>query len=300
MYSIPTIIGLLQTDEPVTRAFSLQERMVMGINISDYNSLAQYISSLAWYHNGTELTSDDRVIITNNGTSLTISNMGESDAGKYEVRINSIGSNSAFCDRNILPLLENLALSAPVTFLLQESNLPKYNPEDIIIDYALPAYQGSAQQSFAIVNTIMINPTALVDDTRYIDDALYKDGERISDRSTYNRTASYDNIITQSLRITYNNTDDIAGHYIHIAFAYSLDFTTTACPDYDFIKYHRYLEIPLFTFYWNIRSYGKLILIRNTIHLYLFQYVSTITITRASHLLPHTPLPLPPPPPPSV
>ena len=266
MYSIPTIIGVLQTDEPVTRAFSRQERMAMRINISDYNSLAQYISSLAWYHNGTELTSDDRVIITNNGISLTISNMAESDAGKYEVRINSTGSNSAFCDRNILPMLENLALYAPVTFLLQESNLPKYNPEDVILEYALPAYHGSAQQSFAIVNTFMINPTALVDETRYIDDALYKDGGYISDRSIYNNTASYDNTTTQSLRITYNNTDDIAGHYVHTAFAYSLDFNTTACPDYDFIRYHRYLEIPVFTLYWNTRSYRKLILIRNTIH----------------------------------
>ena len=240
----------------------------MRINISDYNSLAQYISSLAWHHNGTELTSDDRVIITNNGTSLTISNMAESDAGKYEVRINSTGSSSSFCDRNILPMLENLALYAPVTFLLQESNLPKYNPEDIILDYALPAYQGSAQQSFAIDNTFMINPTALVDDTRYIFDYLYKDGERISDRSTYNSTTSYDNTTTQSLRITYNNTDDIAGHYIHTAVAYYYyDFNTSTCPDYglprNFVFFYR---IPVFILYWNIRSYGRLILIRNTIH----------------------------------
>ena len=145
----------------------------MRINISDYNSLAQYISSLAWYHNGTELTSDDRVIISNNGTSLTISNMAESDAGKYEVRINSIGTNSSFSDRNMLPMLENLAIYAPVTFLLQESNLPKYNPEDVILDYALPAYQDGARQSFAIDNTFMINAAALLDDTRYIYMIIY-------------------------------------------------------------------------------------------------------------------------------
>ena len=231
----------------------------MEINISDYNPLAQFISSLAWYHNGTELTSDDRVIISNNGTSLTISNMAESDAGKYEVRINSTESNSALCDRNILPMLENLALYAPVTFLLQESNLPKYNPEDVIIDYALPAYQGSAQQSFAIVNTFMINPAVLLDDTRNIDDYLFKDGECINDRSTYNSTASSDTITTQSLRITYNNTDDIAGHYVHIAFAYYYYFSSSTCSDYDIIRYRYYLVIPVFTLYWNIRSYGKFI-----------------------------------------
>ena len=238
----------------------------MRINISDYNSLAQYIISLAWYHNGTQLTSDDRVIITNNGTSLTISNMAESDAGKYEVRINSIGSSSALCDRNILPLLENLALSAPVTFLLQECNLLKYNPEDVILDYVLPAYQGSAQQSFAIDNTITINPTALLDDTGYINDYLYKEGVYISDRSTYNSTASYDNITTQSLRITYNNTDDIAGHYVHIAFANIQYLSISTCLEYYLIRYRYIFGIPVFTLYWSIRSYGKLILIRNTIH----------------------------------
>ena len=262
----------------------------MRINISDYNSLAQYISSLAWYHNGTELTSDDRVIVTNNGTSLTISNMSKSDEGKYEVRINSIGSSSAFCDRNMLPLLENRALYAPVTFLLQESNLPKYNPEDVILDYALPAYQGSAQQSFTIVNTIMINPTALLD-TRNINDYLYKDGERISDRSIYNNTASYDNIITQSLRITYNNTDDIAGHYVHIAFAYIYYFSTPTCPDYDIVRSHFYLKIPVFTLYWNIRSYGKFINQRSNPFIFYLVCVFKSTIT-----IPGTSPPPPPPP----
>ena len=241
----------------------------MGINISDYYSLAQYISSLAWYHNGTELTSDDRVIITDNETSLTISNMAQSDSGKYEVRINSIEFNSAFCDNNILPMLENLALYAPVTFLLQESNLPKYNPEDVILDYALPAYKGSAQQSFAIDNTFMINAAALVYNTRNIYDYLYKDGEHISGRHIYNRTVSYDNITTQSLRITYNNTDDIAGHYVHTAYSDYDYFSISTCPDYHYILYYLTCEIPVFTLYWNIRSYGKLILIRNTI-----QYIS--------------------------
>ena len=49
-----------------------------------------YINSLAWYHNGTQVTADDRVHIINNGTELTISNVVQSDAGKYEVKIDSI------------------------------------------------------------------------------------------------------------------------------------------------------------------------------------------------------------------
>ena len=112
----------------------------------------------------------------------------------------------------------------------------------------------------------MINPTALLDDTGYINNYLYKERVYISHRSTHNNTASYDNITTQSLRITYDNTDDIAGHYIHMAYAYHFWFNTSTCSDY-YIWHNRYsTRIPVFTLYWNIRSYGKFILIRNTIH----------------------------------
>ena len=136
----------------------------------------------------------------------------------------------------------------------------------------------------------MINPAAWAVNTRDINDYLYEDGERINDRSTYNSTASYDNTTTQSLRITYNNTDDIAEHYVHTAFADYFDCTAATCPDYDVnIPQDLFFRIPVFTLYWNIRSYGKLILIRNTIQYISFSVCIKSTITV---------VPPPPPPPP--
>ena len=227
----------------------------MRIYISDYNSHAQYINSLAWYHNGTELTSDDRVSITNNGTSLTISNMAASDAGKYEVKFNSIGSDSAICDKNILPMLENFVLYAPVKFYLQESNLPTYDPRDIILDYALPAYHDFAQ-SFDVDKTFMINAAAVLDVT-LIDDSLYKNGVHITEGTTYNFTGSYDNIITHSLRISYTNTDDIAGHYMHFVLARVGAINRAICPGYYDNIQNSVRDMQILTFYWNISSYGK-------------------------------------------
>ena len=46
-------------------------------------------TSIPW-RDWTRVTSDDRVHIIDNGTELTISNVVQSDAGKYEVKINSI------------------------------------------------------------------------------------------------------------------------------------------------------------------------------------------------------------------
>ena len=63
--------------------------------------------------------------------------MAENDAGKYEVKINSISSdsdrsNSPECDSLVLPLLEAQAAHAPVTFMVQEQFIPVYDPSSIV------------------------------------------------------------------------------------------------------------------------------------------------------------------------
>ena len=122
------------------------------------------IGILVWSHNGIELTSDGRVSIGHNGTSLTISNMVQSDAGRYEKKVNSTDlDDGGICDRNILLMLANFALHAPVTFVLHESSVPTYDPQYVISDYALPAYQGSTGETFVIDNVFIINNPAVLD-----------------------------------------------------------------------------------------------------------------------------------------
>ena len=76
----------------------------MRINIFRSYDLP-YIHSLVWSHNGTVLTFDGRVIVGNNGKSLTISNMVQSDAGIYEVKINStyFDNLGRICAEVVLP-----------------------------------------------------------------------------------------------------------------------------------------------------------------------------------------------------
>ena len=65
-----------------------------------------------------------------------------SNAGKYEVKIESIeyrGSSSQHCDSIILPLLETYyAIHTPVTFAVQEHNIPTYDPQPIVSSYSIP------------------------------------------------------------------------------------------------------------------------------------------------------------------
>ena len=254
--------GLIHTDDSITRAFSLQRRMAMSINLLSLNDFAQHINSLVWYHNGTRVTSDDRVHIINNGTELTISNVVQSDAGKYEVKINSIenaGGSSETCDMTLLPMLEHLAFHAPVTFILHESSILSYNPEeDVITDYYIPAYQGTSLQSVTIDNVIKINSSSVLENNFSKDYGLYKDGIRVYDVNTFNSTVSYSNDIMQSLRISYNNTDDITGHYVYLAYTLSQDIESRTCPQYNnYIRRFTY-RLPIFVLYWNIKVYGKL------------------------------------------
>ena len=234
----------------------------MSVNPISNRYYAQYINSLAWYHNGTLATSDDRVHIIDNGTELTISNVVQSDAGKYEVKINSIEyarEISVTCDMTILPMLEHLALNAPVTFILHESSILSYNPEeDVITDYYIPAYQGTSLQSVTIDNVIKINSSSALsnDFSRYYE--LYKDGIYVYDVNTFNSTVSYGNEVMQSLRISYNNTDDITGLYVYLAYTYSWYINRTTCPQYYYYIRRFTYQLPIFILYWNIKVYGKL------------------------------------------
>ena len=232
----------------------------MRINISSVlNIVPTIIHSLVWSHNGTELASDGRHSIGNNGTSLTMSNMVQSDAGKYEVKINSsnLDDEGGICDKNILPMLANLAFYAPVTFVLREFSVSTYYPQDVISDYALPAYQGSASKTLDIDDVFMINVPAVFDyDYSILYEFLYKDGLSIRGMPSFHRTISFGNVTTQSLRISYSNTEDVTGHYYYGADISYTVIDRDICPQYS--DYIGGIYPPVFSQHWNIRSYSEL------------------------------------------
>ena len=255
----PNLIGLLlQTDEPIARSFILDNEIVMNVILSNTQTNQPFVSSLMWSHNGTELISDGRVSIDNNGTSLTISNMVQSDAGRYEVKINStVLDDGRTCNTNILPMLENIALHAPMTFLLQENSLPTYTPEDAIVNYDIPAYQYINKQ-LAINNTFMVNVPAVLNETKIFNN-LFRDGVGIFINETYNSTWSYGSFTTQYLTISYNNSDDIAGQYVVQQFTNYEAFDQAVCPGYfDYIR-DNIGFLPIFSLYLSITSKSKLL-----------------------------------------
>ena len=260
------MVGLLYTEDSVTRAFLLNGNMALRINnlsTGYYSSRARYISYLSWYHNGTKIFPNDRVNIIKNGTTLVISNMVESDAGKYEVKVGSIdysGYRSSVCDENLLPVLETLAIQAPVTFYVQQFYINQYNPEDVVNNYYLP---NNLQHSIILNHSIDIN-TNVVFYSFSLSSYLYKDGVSQSlNTGMYNLTRFYGNEIMLSQKISYNSSEDVIGHYIYIEYIYYRNIRNF-CPNYYryYRNYYRYYgSVSVFVLYWTVQEYGKQVVI---------------------------------------
>ena len=249
------IIGRLYSEESHTRAFSLFGMITLRINISmEYNRYAESIRSLSWYHNGTQLTNNSRMNITNSGRSLIISDLAPSDAGKYELRIGSIASkqgSTSECNRNVLPILENMALYAPVTFYVKQHKIPSYNPEDIVKKYNIPKDSVAFPQSTVIDNIIDVNTHRIFYDLQP-SRLFYRDGISISlPTSMYNFTVSYNSTIMLSHRIMYTNSETVTGHYVYIELVRRRDIICRV-----FRRSMQY-ETPIFVLYWTLKMYRK-------------------------------------------
>ena len=225
------------------------------MNISD--DYRGFIGSLAWYHNETKLLTGNKYRIINNTTTLSVSDMTESDAGVYEVKIDSISygiNEDPNCDSIVLPLLESLAAHTPVKFTVQERYLPEYDPHSIVSTYYV-----TESNNFRIelrkdvqLSTIVVS---IYSDWFRNGSNLYIDGHM------YNSTATSQEL---SLRITSNNIGDIIGDYVGVLWfrTRDLDAVRNLCSGYynffhDFY-YSIYSSLPLRASYWSVKVYSKL------------------------------------------
>ena len=256
------ILGLLNTDDPVTRSFCLHQKILLQINrLSDsyYGYPARYISSLTWYHNGTEILSNERMNISNDGTLLTISDMIGCDVGKYEVKISSIEyygfSSSATCNRNILRMLEQTALHAPVTFYLQQHHISQYKPEDVIELYFLPMNPlADSNNTVTIEYTTDVNTIFLFRGYSGIfDRRFFRNGVSQSpSRDNVITEQSYGNEINISHQLRYGDTEEIVGHYVYMETTYYYYFTYN-CPAYYSYFDHLFRQPSVLVYYWSLK-----------------------------------------------
>ena len=226
-----------------------------------YGHLANYISSLSWYHNGTKILSNERMNVSNTGTSLTILYMVDSDAGKYEVKISSInyyGYASATCDGNVLRMLEQTALHAPVTFYLQQYHIPQYKPEDIIEQYFLPMNSlANSNNTFTINHTTDLNSTFIFGQyyTTYSYQSFFRNGvSQFPNTDNVITERSYGNEINISHHLSYSDIDEIVGNYVYMETAYSYyDSLRFTCRGYYYYVGYYFWRTSVLVHYWSLK-----------------------------------------------
>ena len=226
--------------------------MLLSVNISESNLFS--ITSLAWYHNGTEITSGSgeqgkQVIIGNTGTRLSITNMEESDSGTYQVKITSTSLDSAACDALTLPLFESTAGHAPVTFTVQEQHTPTYNPSSSV---SVQYITGNTMelQSDTTMSSLRVNRHG-----KY----WYRNGRGIVDNGVaFNSSGS--SLERLSLQVTSDIIrSDITGDYLGIVWIYYSDLEQEfrdMCNDNHFS-----FKIPVIVSHWSIRAFCEFIII---------------------------------------
>ena len=252
------LLGLLYTNEEVVRSFIPGEELVLNVNISN-NFRAQHIS---WYHNGTQIIAGNKYSITysNSSTSLTntslsVQNMVGSDAGKYEVKIESIeyygGSSSPNCDSTMLPLLETYAIHTPVTFTVQEHYIPTYDPKTVFSSYYTTECADGKVCNIDLRSSGHTVSDILLPAGRYQSE-WYINGVRTRDVNKYNSGVTNEQgLVINSLQIAYNNTEDISGIYIGLTRTNILEGPfRSECP-----AYHYYIQELLVPFRLFLREF---------------------------------------------
>ena len=244
--------GLLYPVGPVVRSFSRGGSLLLSVNTSDNSYFS--IGSLAWYHNGIEITSGEngRMIIDRNGTRLSITNMEEGDAGTYHVKINSTSfhtqNNSEACDAIVLPLLESSAGHAPVTFIVQEQHIPTYDPSSIVSTHYISEDTSNMLQLHSTIDTSL---GTYLNTQR---NSWFRNGAPLSDSSVFNSSGS--SLERLSLQVTSNNSADITGDYegsVWIYYAYLNGYLRDMCRGYYDYFDDVFNYLPVAVSYWSIK-----------------------------------------------
>lgn len=228
------------------RSFSRGERLQLNVNI---NYTASHITSLAWYHNGTRIVSGSKYTISDSDTELTVINMEESDAGVYEVRIQSTDtsytgySNHPLCESLVLPLVETTAAHAPVTFTVQENTLPKYDPLSVVTTHYITGISGTTELRD-------IYPADVVSFLSLQSVGSYWSRNGVTVRRAYDYSTNEE---THSLVLTYNNTEDAVGSYAAVLSFHILDLSPL-CEGYREYYCHdlHICSVPLSVSFWKI------------------------------------------------
>ena len=84
--------------------------------------------ALTWFHNGVQITSDDRIVISESTETLSILNTTDADSGVYEVKFTGllVRPYARKCEQDVLALLRHYPVAEAAVFHLYTNTLGEF------------------------------------------------------------------------------------------------------------------------------------------------------------------------------
>ena len=112
---------ILQPAVPVPLMATTGSDITLRVSVTETDRNT-YLRELTWYHNGVKInpTSNTRLNLTSDNTSLTISSVTDSDSGQYSVQYDGLRlyPYDSGCERQALDLFRHYPLLAPAVLHL--------------------------------------------------------------------------------------------------------------------------------------------------------------------------------------
>ena len=112
---------ILQPAVPVPLMATTGSDITLRVSVTETDRNT-YLRELTWYHNGVKInpTSNTRLDLTSDNTSLTISSVTDSDSGQYSVQYDGLRlyPYDSGCERQALDLFRHYPLLAPAVLYL--------------------------------------------------------------------------------------------------------------------------------------------------------------------------------------
>ena len=127
------IIGPSRVQFTPLHNITLQVEITTNASIYDYTlyyrdvNIRYLFRALTWYHNGNKLTSNERITLSSDNTTLTVANSTVEDSGVYEVRFDGllIHPYSRTCEEAVLNLLRHYPVFETAVFHLGTTSTGK-------------------------------------------------------------------------------------------------------------------------------------------------------------------------------
>ena len=122
------ISGLLQESchsSSISDGITVNQQEMIKLSVAPIEiNVTKYLLGLTWYHNGSVVVPNDRILLSADNKSLSIATFSSADNGVYQVQYNQlfIYPHNEQCQNDLLSLFRHHPIFRPVIFCVNMKN----------------------------------------------------------------------------------------------------------------------------------------------------------------------------------